>query len=307
VHIAGSGQTISTIELGIAGDGTPAKAMLYVGQLKNPISSGMNPISKGVSDLLKAAGITEADYPKLLALDPYASTDGSTTFVPDPNRFSALHQNFTYEPPPGPGDTSVTSFSYTIGGSQTASSGKTVETSHSVSLNTGSSGAGNDALTKLIGFNFKQSVSDENAWTWTTSNKYTTTSISSETATVSVGAPSSAYTGSADFSLYIDNIYRTFLFVPYAASELAVTGAAQSYLINGYQPLSHAKVCLTVGGTNQCTYTDVKGTYKFFKMPSGAGTLVVSNLRTPVIIVAHQVTQVPMIQLGSPPQQQPQQ
>jgi hypothetical protein len=249
VSFAESGNTILWT-LGINPD-TPAGATMDVQFVKVGMLKGTLPMDAGVANELAFHHITKAQYPALIAMDPFANGDTSI----DTNRFVLTGQTFPYEK-------AAPSTQLALVGSTARSSGTTVTTENTVgaSLTAGS----NLTWDKLT-------VSG--SWTWTDTNAVTDTNTTTESATVVVKGPSPGYAGPGNIAVYLDTIYKTFMFkfideIPMLAGVVRDSKA---------KPMVHAPVELTAGGMAFHTITDTKGEYRFFAVPKGSATVRVSN------------------------------
>ena len=175
---------------------------VYVGWL-----NGTAPMAPGVLNQLEAAGLDPAtDYRQILSTNPFS--DGST--VIDTGRFAALPESFAYEPPYSKADAPWVA-TYTVQNTATATNTVTVEYSVGATI----------AIPILKLFNLGASV------TFTSTNTTQTTDTTMETASVTVGGPSFAYTGSTNILVYWDSVYHSFMFA-YPVGEVAPGSPARS-------------------------------------------------------------------------------
>jgi hypothetical protein len=226
---------------------------VYVGWLKNP-----SLIPPGVKNQLDAYGITTADYAEMLQADPFAN--GPTTI--NPSRYSALNRTFPYEPPFAPGDPVVTTI-YSTSYTTTNTSSATATRDYSV------------RLTASIGLDvplFHQSLKTDNTWTWTDTNARSTSGSSTESATVNVTGPSYGYTGPTDIAVYFDNIYRTFMFVPFLPPFApAVTGVLIS---DSDAPVAGKEITVVADGVTYTTFTNRLGEFRVYATPKASSMRV---------------------------------
>lgn len=241
----------------LANAGGPEMKLQYVKVkwLKNP----SDPEFAGVKQTLASYGITSADYPTILARDPFAS--GSSTI--DPSRFVPAATSFPYEPGGGQPLTE------TVDNTQTGT--LTGESSDSYTVGSGVSG-GID-----LGF-MTVALSNQNAWTWTNTNTTALTSSTTQSISTTVGYPSASWSGMTMVDVYYDTIYRTFLFAFDTQSSVSARESAAlkgQVVAGGAAPVARELVVLTLGGKRYRTLTNTKGWYYFNKNQRGAGQLTV--------------------------------
>src|SRR5262249_17515347 len=164
---------------------------VYVGWLKNPQTMPGN-----VATALQSAGITPAEYPNILARDPFAS--GSSTL--DPNRFVSLNTTFPYEPPYSQ-TSPVPIVSVNISNSSTSTCGTGTQDTYGVGLTISATGNYLDFA--------KATLKDTANWEWTNQSSLTNTVGSSQSATLAIGGPAWGYTGGTVCKVYLDTIYNT--------------------------------------------------------------------------------------------------
>ncbi len=226
---------------------------VYVGWLKNP-----SLIPAGVKSQLDAYGITSADYAEMLRADPFASGP----------------------PPFAPGDPVVTT-SYSTSYAATSTTTVTATRDYSAHLMISS---GLDVPL------FHQSLKTDDTWTWTDTNARTTSGGSTESATVNMTGPSFGYTGPTDIAVYFDNIYRTFMFVPFTPSFApAVTGVLIS---DSNAPVAGKEVTVVADGVTYTTFTNRLGEFRVYATPKASSVRVragnvdmsVARASTPIAI-----------------------
>jgi hypothetical protein len=181
---------------------------VYAGWLKDPSSMAV-----GVKRELDAAGLTPSDYSQILSTNPFAS--GSTLI--DPNRFLATPQSFAYEPPFSDADQPWTE-TYALQNTVTSTSTRTVEVKYSVEVSV--SGPLTTVASEILKIN--------DSLEWTNTNSQETSSVSSESATVTVGGPSFSYTGPTDMLVYWDTVYHSFMFAFPVESTIAASISADT-------------------------------------------------------------------------------
>ncbi len=205
-----------------------------------------------VSQMLTYYGVTPADYPQIAACDPFSS--GAATI--DPNRFLQCPLSFPYEPLTGTGPLQTTTYTLTDTVVTTTTTEVSVQFGVTYTLSVGASA--------VVTASLKEAESLE----ITASATATTTESSGQTASVTVGNPSSTYPGSTDVLVYWDTVFSTFMFafVPETATA-SVTGQVAG-------AAAGTAVTLTVGGVTWTTWTDSSGKYRFYDVTPGDGALV---------------------------------
>jgi len=131
--------------------------------------------------------ITAADYPNIIAADPFANPAASQ--VPNSARFKKIDA-FSYF-----GDPTTVTYTYMINNSSTLTNSATTSFSYSE----GFSGS-------LYGLTIGSTLTFTDSST--TSNKTT----SSDTSMLSLSMPTTAYTGATTLNVYEDTMYKTFMF-----------------------------------------------------------------------------------------------
>jgi hypothetical protein len=245
--------------LGINPD-TPAGATMDVQFVKIGMLKGTLPMDTGVANELAFHNITKAQYPALIAMDPFANGDTPI----DTNRFVLTGQSFPYEK----GAPST----------QLALMGSTAHLSMTVATTENIVGASLTAGNELTWGKLKIT----STWTWTDSNSITDTNTTTENATVVVKGPSPSYAGSENIAVYFDTLYKTFMFQFINESPMLTGVVRDSKGI----AMVHNPVDLTVGNAVFHTITDTKGEYRFFSLPKGAGTVRANDATQPVQIGA---------------------
>jgi hypothetical protein len=243
------------------GNAGPAADLMFVfvAWLKNPAS-----MPPAVADRLKKRGLTTADFAQILKSDPFANGPASI----DPKRFVQTTTTFPYQPPLSANDPGST-FKFTLSNETGTTSSSTVENSYAV----GAAIEGGVDFVKLFTTKFKA----ESNFTWTGKSVNTSTSGSTEAASVTIGSPSFSYAGPVVLAVYWDTLYNSFLFAPAPDPTVRLTGTV---LDNNGKPAAGREVTLRSGGTKRRTFTDAQGNYRFVGAPAGAQPLVeVSGVR----------------------------
>ena len=159
--------------------------IVLVGWLKGTITDGFAP----VRDTLQRHGITEADYPQILSVDPFAY-DPTGTSTPDPTRFVLVD---TY-----PFEYLHDTFNRTTNNNYTSTTTDTSKVTYWVGIS---------ATTGILFTKLK--ISDQ--FTWSSESKNTNTAATSDTETFFLTMPTVEYTGPTNLYLYVDKIYKTFM------------------------------------------------------------------------------------------------
>jgi len=152
--------------------------------------NGAIPMPSAVANTLSQFGIGSTDYAQMLLADPFAS-DASGTSKPDSSRF-ALSTVLPYEP--------VTDqYVYKTNNNYTSSTQTTSSVNYSVKASFDGS---------VIG----QSLKASDQFTWGNSSSAKNSTGTTDSATLTLAMPSSTYTGPTDLYVYVDTIYKTFMF-----------------------------------------------------------------------------------------------
>ena len=184
---------------------------LYVSWLKNPstIPAAVAARLARSWDTSGVGGLTTEDYAIILAADPLGA---SSTYDPnsDPAHRFDLQEGttFNYEPPPAGGQPITETLQLSTNTVSTAGQGATNGTSTTYSLDFDS------GVSVVASLEFDVSISN----TYTTSDKWnaTTTTGSTQTASLSLVGPQTAdnYPGPTSIQVWRDNIYGSFMFFP---------------------------------------------------------------------------------------------
>jgi hypothetical protein len=219
-----------------------------------------------VAGTLAQYGVTTADYPQILGCNPFSA--GGTTI--DPNRFLQCTMTFPYEPltPTDP----VQLTSYNLSDSVNNTTTTQVSVSYGVTFTTS---GGADAV---VNASLKASESLQ----ITASATQTTVQSSTQSATVTIGNPSSAYDGPTDVLVYWDTIFGTFMYA--FVSDTDALSVAGTVVTTAGSPAAAQVVTLTVGGTTWSTWTDSAGEYRFYNIATGTGTVSAGGQSTPVTV-----------------------
>jgi hypothetical protein len=140
---------------------------------------------------LSSLGITSDDYPKILGADPFADPAASQT--PDPDRYVRINA-FQYFPDPG-GQPVV----WNVSNNSSTTNAHTTSYSYSVSVS-------------LSGDLPLVSLKESNKFTFTHSSTTTNKTGSNTSSTLTLSSPSDTYFGPGTLNVYLDTIYKSFMF-----------------------------------------------------------------------------------------------
>ena len=227
---------------------------VYVGWL-----NGHMAMPGGVATALQSAGISATDYPDILARDPLANGASAS----DTPRFLPLNSTFPYEPPLTSTDP-VPTITYIQSDTTAAAVGSEIDDTYTVGL-TLKTGAG------FLGF-AETTFKDTTSWEWTNKSSHSSTTGTSQSASVTIGGPAYGYSGPTVMQVYIDTMYQTFAFevVPVTQLEVGINGT----LVDAAgKPLPQTEVTLVEKGITHRTFTNGKGEYTFFGSIRGPVTV----------------------------------
>jgi hypothetical protein len=235
---------------GIAVDGpTMLVQYVYAGWLKNPSTMPAN-----VASVLSSRGLTTTDFAQILAMDPFAA---ASTAI-DAARFQLTGQSLPYIPPYAAADP-VPTTTYKQTASTTSTTTHQAQTQYSV------------GITESLGIKgpITGGLKIANSLQWTNTSSFEGSAESSESASVTIGGPAFGYTGPTDVLVYWDTIFGSFMFA-FATVAPAASGNltdASGNPVTG-QPLT---LTLTAGGQRLTTFTDSRGSYRFYGPVQGSG------------------------------------
>lgn len=211
---------------------------------------------RGVAGALADAGVTTADYPLILACDPFSS--GNTAI--DPNRFVLTTQTAPpYEPPTDPNGTPDT-VTYTQTSSTIVTNTQETDIQYAVTASV------SDPIKGLLDGLLKVSGSLE----WTAKSTSTLKTGSSQSASVSITGPADHnYPGPNNVAIYWDTIFQSFMF----AFVNVVPAVAGTLVDNAGNPIRYKMLTLTTRGLRLRAFTNGKGEYRFYGAQQGSGTL----------------------------------
>jgi hypothetical protein len=230
----------------------PNVIYLTVGQLKGTV-----PIDPGTMSLLQQAGFApnDPDFAVILNQDPLA-----TSPQVDPNRYQLLPITLPYEPPT-PGDGPST-HSYGLSQNNSTSFGVSHQTTFSASASVNSPDIG-------------ASLAVSGQATFVNGGSTTASNGAVQSASVTVGTPSSTYTGPTLLQVYWDTAFNSFAlaFVDTSSRVLSVVGTVSE---KGQTPAADRPVTMTgPDGVVHTTYTNAKGMYRFYD--ASAGNVVITS------------------------------
>jgi hypothetical protein len=297
VTISGFGTTPNLISWTLAPSAQSGRLVpVWVGELQNPAL--MDPQKKA---MLAQFGVTPAEYPNILARDPFADNRHNimdpTQPGLDPNRFAFTGVSFPYFPPYQP-SVRLPSQSYALTNDLTSKTSTTTTDSYTVGVKT-------DATASAIPFLdvLKTELKTSVNWTWTNSTTQGMTSESKQTATATVGGPSYGYLGCGEVDAYYDRMYGTFVFafdpvscVPSGQamirSPLGAPGGSVRGVVNNTagQLVGNAPVLLDQFGRRQRTFSDSAGQFVFFHAQPAVGQVTVGSTVAPVVAGITQIT-----------------
>jgi hypothetical protein len=160
---------------------------------------GVSPMPNDVAQALAAANITPAQYPELLARDPFGN--GSTAL--DPLRF-AYQTEFPYE-------------GVAVKGQNPTPTLYTINKSMSTVVSNGASTTYTVGITAKGGVDFfgllQADLTVADKMTWKSENDFAATTGTTMSAVASIMQPAFGYEGPIHLNVYMDTVYNTFLFV----------------------------------------------------------------------------------------------
>jgi hypothetical protein len=237
---------------------------LSVHDLKN--FDALDPNKAGV---MKAHGITKADFQTMLALDPFANGPAPI----DSGRYIRTTHSFPYERADSSSECNngvcscVVMSSTKIQNDLTTTSSST-KTSYSVGLKESDTFGAKDLLSATVTATQK--------FTWTTTSSKSNTNSSSKSATVTILCPSQAWKTEQDYTqidVYWDTWYGSFMFAPTSVAEQApgLHTFVQGHLADkAGKPLRHEPVSVTVDGKTYKTLTNSSGDYAVYGIGRGS-------------------------------------
>jgi hypothetical protein len=238
-----------------------------VAWLKNPAIAQTNTSAALVFSDLAKHGVTLQDFPKILALDPFAYNPNAQ---PDPNRFVPTHWSLNYEPATYPGGPSIVSGeqpltfnsnTVTLSAEQTTSVGMTFDAGVNVGV-------------------FKLSLSDTTNMSWTNKVTHTSGDSTQVTTNVSIVGPPYGYSGPIHLTAWYDGFFGSYIFTPDEDPDAepvvpAVSSALAAPTANVKGTIANATVYERVtlvdrDGIVYTSFTDSHGQFYFLRVPLGA-------------------------------------
>jgi hypothetical protein len=215
--------------------------------------SGPNCMPEAVQQTLKQAGLTNADFKEIRTHDVLLN-NGKL----DANRFMPLNSTFPYEPPSSASEP-VPSSKFT----QTSSTSSTTGTKTTDDYKVATNFSGGADFAKIV----KVAMKSADTWEWTNESSQSQSSGSTQSASVTIGAPSFGYKGPTMMGVYYDSIYGTFAFVPISVPPSALHGAV---LDKDQKPVPNAPVVLKAGSKSYRTITNARGEWTLPQKINGA-------------------------------------
>jgi hypothetical protein len=239
-----------------------------VGQLKNPAT-----IPPGVAARFAQYGITTDDLATMLAQDPFAY--GPTAI--DLARFAQTPTTLPYEPPLTKNDTPPT-FPFGITNETIQSHMTKYESSYSVGF----------SIKVATPTNFSTWISanltDTAKFTWTDSGSTTTTTDSTQSASVTLTGPSFGYAGPTDIAVYVDTQFDTFMFAEMPTTTTpSIAGTIKDASGAG---VAGREVTLETSAGMRRTVSGAGGVYRVYGAPTGAAKITVGGVSHAVTIGA---------------------
>jgi hypothetical protein len=144
-------------------------------------------------NVLSRGGVTSADYPTILRAHPFADPNASPT--PDPSRYVLIDSVFYFFDPTTPTYTYMENNSTTV----------TNSTTFSIELSVNASGSYTDVEDGIV-------LRNTNQFTWTLSSTQSNKTGSTNSSTFTLSMPSSSYSGPTTLFVYLDTVFKTFMF-----------------------------------------------------------------------------------------------
>jgi hypothetical protein len=256
-------------ELGVNGE-TMLIQYVYIDWLLTP--SLMPP---GVAQALAAAGITTADYAQIAEADPFYSDSSPTANgTIDPNRFVPTPFSFAYEPPEASGDP-IPAMTYSQTTTTTVTGTEQVQIQYGVTCTVSAGLQGP----------FSAAVKVAGSLEFTDTATATTSTGSTQAASVTVGGPAYGYTGPTDIIVYWDTVFNSFMFA-FATGTPTVSGTITG---SGGLPAVGEAVTLAIGGVTLTTFTGSNGQYSFYNTAPGQGQISVGTQTATVTVPVNEV------------------
>ena len=214
---------------------------VHVGWLKNPATMPGN-----IKATLSGAGVTTADYPKILKASIYH--EGGPVTAAN-SRLIPVNDNVAipYQPPFAAGEAPSRQI-LRIDARTTASQTNAISRTYEVGVTTG---------TTVPGI-FKLKTTTTFSWTSVRSNSESLSST--ESAALTITGPSFGYAGPTAYRVYLDSMYKTFVFIPLDPGSFLASGR----LVSRNTPLKQQEVIAVVGGERYKTWTNSRGEYYIY-------------------------------------------
>lgn len=186
--------------------GDPDDPLMDIVELPVGWLNGDFPMNSDVQNILTSHGITAADYPTILAADPYAGCVANINCVQNQVGLSSTRWDLVVNPGIFHFETLGTSKNYTATYAQTSSQGQSATNSRYVSYSLG----GTSSFKNI----FSLTTNNQTTLTWTDKWSYAANSSIGKSAKITINEPTGNYSGPTQFAVYKDNIYGTFMSYP---------------------------------------------------------------------------------------------
>jgi hypothetical protein len=175
---------------------------LPVGELNGHYS--LQALNPDTYNILQNHGITSADYPVILSADPYTSCADSISCVQQTIGVNTTRFDLVTGAPIINFSNTCAASTYTATYSDTTTQGKGASSSYTITNTL--SGSSSFLLT------MNEILKSTQAWT----NKWSeaTTSMTGQSAQITVNQPCASYSGPSQFKVYKDNVYGSFMLYP---------------------------------------------------------------------------------------------
>ncbi|MGP8250798.1 MAG: hypothetical protein ACLQHF_02125 [Terracidiphilus sp.] len=183
-------------------DPDPDTEQLPVGELNGDYSLQL--LNPDTYNILQSHGITSADYPTILAADPYWTCKASITCVQNTIGVNPTRFDLQTNAPVIDFGNNGSSTQYQVVYQATTQQGQGASYSYTITNTVSGSESFIGTMSELL----------KSTQTWTDKWSEATTTMVGQTATVFVNEPSSGYSGPSQFEVYKDNVYGTFMLYP---------------------------------------------------------------------------------------------
>lgn len=211
---------------------------LHAGWLRDPATMPSN-----IKATLTAAGVKETDFAKILRASIYH--EGGPVAASNA-RLIPVNDNVAipYEPPFAAGE-APSRQTVSIDAKTTSASSTEIARSYSAGVTS------ETPVPKI----FK--LKTETSFTWTNTRAAASSQSTTESATVTITGPSFGYTGPTAYRVFLDSLYKTFVFQPLPPGSFVARGR----LVRGGVPVAAQEVVAVVAGKRYKTWTNSRGQY----------------------------------------------